>query len=142
MFKAKLGTLSKNKKEKSEGIDLYALGRALDTTWGVSSTPLTHTHSVKFTLHGNVLTARYCAIVNFGDREGMFEMKNRYLEESVKQIKVALDMLKSNYKLESGGLSLKTKEISSSDDIEIIGFGVHNPKRTAYFRRITTLELT
>jgi hypothetical protein len=47
-------------------LDISALGQAMDTTWGRSSTPKTASYSVKFSLQGNILVASYAAIVNFG----------------------------------------------------------------------------
>jgi hypothetical protein len=49
--------------------------------------------------------------------------------------------VKACYKDISGGKRITAKEISSEDSIEIIGYGVHNPKRTAYYRRKTSFEL-
>jgi hypothetical protein len=122
-------------------IDFNALGQALDTTWGRSSTPKTHGFSVKFSLSGNVLIASYAAIVNFGTEEEMIKMKRRYERESLDIISAIMSNVESSYKNISGGKRITTKEISSEVSIEIIGYGVHNPKRTAYYRRKTSFEL-
>jgi len=122
-------------------IDYNALGQALDTTWGRSSTPRTASFSVKFSLSGNVLVASYAAIVNFGTEHEMIQMKRNYESESVKVIAEVLKQVKANYKKFSGGKTISLKEISSEDSLEIIGFGVHNPKRTSYYRRKTKFEL-
>jgi hypothetical protein len=121
-------------------IDVNALGQAIDTTWGRSSTPQTASYSVKFTLHGNVLKASYAAIVNFGTEKDMYLMKQRYSEESIAVIASALKNVKSVYK-QLSGKALSVKEASTSDSLEIIGFNVHNPKRTAYYRRSTSFEI-
>jgi hypothetical protein len=124
-------------------VDLNALGRAIDTTWGVSSTPVMHTRSIKFTLQGNILTARYSTIVNFEDRGEMISVKQNNSREAIELLAKAIASVKRIYKEESGGLNLKIKEIpdSSSEEMEIIGHGVHNPKRTSYFTRRTRYEI-
>lgn len=121
-------------------IDYNALGQAIDTTWGRSSTPKTASYSVKFKLQGNVLVASYAAIVNFAAEKEMIILKQMYSEESQAIISAVLKNVKSVYK-EISGKTLKTKEVSTSDSLEIIGFNVHNPKRTAYYRRATSFEI-
>lgn len=121
-------------------IDINSLGQVLDTTWGRYSTPKTASYSVKFSLQGNVLTASYAAIVNFGTEKEMALMKQRYSEESIDIIDAAMKNVKAAYK-ELSGKALVAKQYASSDSIEIINFNVHNPKRTAYYRRKTSFEL-
>lgn len=121
-------------------VDFNALGQAIDTTWGRTSTPKTASYSVKFKLQGNVLVAYYAAIVNFAAEKEMIILKQMYAEESQSVINAVLKNVKAVYK-EISGKTLKTKEISTSDSLEIIGFNVHNPKRTAYFRRTTSFEI-
>ena len=121
-------------------VDHMALGQAIDSTWGRSSTPKTSSHSVKFSLGGNVLTATYTAIVNFGTEKEMIMMKRAYSEESIGHTKAAINAVKGTYK-DIVGRALRLSEIASEESVEIIGFGVHNPKRTAYFRRKTSYEV-
>lgn len=122
-------------------IDYNALGQAIDTTWGRSSTPKTASYSVKLTMLGpDRLMASYAAVVNFGTERQMIEMKRRYSEESSSIVAEVLKAVKSNYK-ELAGESLKAKEVDSSESLEIINFNVHNPRRTAYFRRKTVFEI-
>jgi hypothetical protein len=122
-------------------LNINALGQALDTTWGRSSTPKTASYSVKFTLlGGNQLLASYQVIVNFASEKEMILMKRSCQEESKSVIDAHVKSVKDVYKDISGD-SLTVKEVSSTDSIEIIGFNVHNPKRTAYFRRKTVFEI-
>jgi len=122
-------------------IDFNALGQAIDTSWGRSSTPNTASYSVKFLLQGDRIIASFAAVVNFGTEKEMILMKRNYAEESVAILGEVLKKVKATYK-DLSGMTLKTKETSSSDSIEIIGFGVHNPKRTAYYRRKTVFEMS
>jgi len=121
-------------------IDYNALGQAIDTSWGRSSTPKTASYSVKFTLQGNRIIASYAAIVNFGTEKEMIMMKRAYAEESMAVTAEAIKHVKSIYK-DVADKSLSTKEVSSTDSLEIINFGIHNPKRTAYYRRKTIFEI-
>ena len=124
----------------ADKIDLNALGQAIDTTWGRSSTPQTASYSVKFNIAGNQLLVSYIAVVNFGTERQMIEMKRRYVEESVSVINAALKGVKERYKSLVDS-SLTVKEIGSSDSLEIINGNFHNPKRTAYYRRKTAFEV-
>jgi hypothetical protein len=121
-------------------IDYNALGQAIDTTWGRTSTPKTASYSVKFTLAGDVLTASYQVVVNFASEKEMITMNRMYEEESSEVIQAVLKNIKAIYK-DLSGSTLSVKEHSTNTSVEIIGFNVHNPKRTAYFRRKTAFEL-
>lgn len=122
-------------------IDYNALGQSFDTSWGRASTPKTSSYSVKWSMLGpDRLEASYAAIVNFGTERQMIEMKRMYAEEATAVTSAALKAVKDNYKQLADG-SLTTKELTSVDSLEIIGFNVHNPRRTAYFRRKTVFEI-
>lgn len=122
-------------------LNMYALGQAIDSSWGRSSTPKTASYSVKFSLQGNCLIATYNAIVNFGTEHEMIVLKRRYAEESISIVNAAMKNVKKTYK-NLCGESLKVEELQSSDSLEIIGTAVHNPRRTAYYRRVTKFELS
>lgn len=122
-------------------LNINALGQAIDTTWGRSSTPKTASYSVKFTFLGDSrLLASYKVITNFVSERQMIEMKRQCAEESKDVIAEHVKSVKEIYK-ELTGETLSLKEESSTDSLEIIGFNVHNPKRTAYYRRKTVLEI-
>ena len=118
-------------------IDYNVLGQILDTTWGRSSSPNTSSYSVKFDLKGDELIVKYVAIVAFASEVEKVTTKRQYDRESRTIIAEVVRKIKSLYK-DYTGSTLKMKIISSEDNIEIIGFAVHNPKRTAYYRRIST----
>jgi len=122
-------------------LNLNALGQAIDTTWGRSSTPLTASHSVKFTLlGGNMILASYQVITNFVSEKEMILMKRSCSEDSLKIIAAHVKHVKDAYR-DLAGETISFSEKDSSDSLEIIGFNVHNPKRTAYYRRKTIFEL-
>lgn len=122
-------------------IDYNALGQATDTTFGRSSTPKSSSFSVKMSMLGpDRLLVSYAALVNFGTERQMIEMKRLYAEESQSVTDAVLKNVKQNYK-ELAGASLTAKEISSVDNLEIVGMSPYNPRRTAYYRRKTVYEL-
>ena len=120
-------------------IDYNALGQAMDTSWGRSSTPATAGCSVKFNLHGNMLTATYIVMINFGTEKEMILTKRSCSEESISVTNEVMSKVKSTYK-DISGKSLTVKQMFTGDSMEIVGFGIHNPKRTACYRRKTTFE--
>lgn len=123
-------------------LNLSALGEAIDTTWGRSSTPTPCGFSVKMTLGGQgQLNLTYQTIVNFASEREMLTVKRYEEEHAAKNIKSVLDNVKKSYK-DIAGKNLKLKEVSSNDSVEIIGLAVHNPKRTALYRRKCIFEIT
>lgn len=119
-------------------IDINALGQAIDTTWGRSSTPKTASYSVKFNLEGpDLICASYAAVVNFGSERQMVEMKRRYREEAVSVINEVMKAIKASYKdITGSGLSVKKQDtLGENESLEIIGVNFYNPRRTAYFRK-------
>lgn len=122
-------------------LDIPALGQAIDTTFGRSSTPKTASYSVKFTLHGTtMLVAKYAAIVNFASEKQMIEMKRAYDKESDSVIDASVARVKEIYK-DLSGSSVSLKQQDSDESVEIIGCGIHNLKRTAYYRKNVTFEI-
>lgn len=122
-------------------LNINALGQAIDTTWGRSSTPKTASYSVKFSFLGDSkILASYKVIINFVSEKQMIEMKRQCAEESDDVIAEHVKSVKESYKTLSGE-TLTLKEESSTDSLEIIGFNVHNPKRTAYYRRKVVFEI-
>jgi hypothetical protein len=114
--------------------EINALGRAVDSSFGTSSTPQTTSYSVKMSLIGDdKLKVNYMAIVSFASQREYSLLKKKYEEEADVVIAAVLKNVKAKYK-ELLDKTLKLKEDSSIDDIEIVNLGVHNPKRTAYYR--------
>jgi hypothetical protein len=122
-------------------VDYNALAQAMDTSWGKSSTPLTSTHSVKMQLVGEGrLKVNFAMIVNFRSSPEFIETKVRCSREATNIIAEVIKQIKASYK-ELTGKSLSFKSVGSDDGVEIIGLGVYNPKRTAYFRRTELYEI-
>lgn len=124
-------------------IDFNALGQAIDTTWGRSSTPKTASYSVKLSLLGpDRLLVSYAAIVNFGTERQMIEMKRAYEGEADSVVSEVIKKVKSIYKdLTGSALAAKAVTDGSTDSLEIVNMNVHNARRTAYYRRKAVFEL-
>jgi len=124
-------------------INYAALGQAIDTTWGRSSTPKTASYSVKMSLMGpDRLLVSYAAVVNFGTERQMIEMKRAYASESESIVNEVIKRVKSTYKELTGStLSAKSSKEGHVDSLEIINLNIHNAKRTAYYRRKAIFEL-
>jgi len=122
-------------------LDYNALGQAIDTTWGKSSSPIVNSFSVKMSLVGpDMLKVSYQTIVNFASERQMLQVKMQEQELSSSNIKSVLDAVKNSYK-DLTNKSLKLKEVSSGDSVEIIGMAVHNPKKTAIYRKNVMFEV-
>jgi len=122
-------------------LDYTALGQAIDTTWGRSSSPIVNSFSVKMSLIGpDMLRVSYQTIVNFASERQMLQVKMKEQELSSSNIKTVLDAVKNSYK-DLTSKTLKLKEVSSGDSVEIIGMAVHNPKKTAIYRKNVMFEV-
>lgn len=122
-------------------LNINALGQAIDSSWGRTSTPRSASYSVKFSFMGDSrLLASYKVIINFVSEKQMIDMKRNCLEESESVIAEHVKFVKETYKQLTGD-ALVLKEESATDSLEIIGFNVHNPKRTAYYRRKVVFEI-
>jgi len=116
-------------------IDYNALGQAIDTSWGRSAAPIVNSFSVKMSMMGpDMIKVSYQTIVNFASERQMLQVKLRESEMSDENIKAVIDSVKRTYKdLSTKNLSLK--EHSSGDSVEIVGMAIHNPKKTAIYRK-------
>jgi len=125
-------------------INYIALGQAIDSTWGRSSTPQTASYSVKVALAGSDrLKVSYAAIVNFATEKQMILLKRRYSSEADSVVAATIKRIKSLYKEISGeSLTIKVVKESESDSVEVININIHNVNRTAYYRRTCFVELS
>lgn len=122
-------------------IDMSALGQAIDSTFGRSSTPKTASYSVKMTIVGpNLMNVSYGAICNFGNEREMIHMKRNYAEEARSIVKLVLKHVKDSYK-ELTGDSISLTEREPVDSVEILGMNSYNPKRTCLYRSKCLVEI-
>lgn len=125
-------------------IDYNALGQSIDTTFGRSSTSGTATMSVKTSIvNESQLRVNFVTIVNFMNHKEMGALKQRYGEDATSYIKETLKCIKKCYKdLTGKSITITESDSRVEDDIEVINLGVHNPKRTAYYRRIAYYDIS
>jgi hypothetical protein len=122
-------------------IDLNALGQAIDTTWGRSSTPKTNSFSVKASiLSANTLRVDFHTIFNFADDREMVVVKRKLEEEAKSVTKSALVGIKKVYK-DLSGSTLTSSEIQSGGNFELVGFGKPSARKTAHYKFTTTFEI-
>lgn len=135
VYNLKMNLLDKEHDLEHSDVDLNALGQAIDTTFGRSSTPNAPTFSVKLSLGpGPKLHVKYAAIVNFISNRQAVEIKRQYMDESQAVIKQVLTKVKTDYK-ELAGSSITLTQESTSDEIEMLALNQYNPRKTAYYRR-------
>jgi hypothetical protein len=122
-------------------IDLSALGEAIDTSWGRSSSPVIGGFAVNMSLAGqNQLIVCYQTIVNFSSEKEMLRQKLFEAEQATRNMKAVIDSVKKKYK-DASGSTLKMKETSSNESLEIVGMNIHTPKRRALYRKKCVFEL-
>ncbi len=120
--------------------EVNVLGNICDTTYGKSSTIRSPTVSLKTSLQGDKFSVSYMTIVNLGSVHEMRDLAGRYEEESIKITKEYMKNIKKEFK-SSAGRSLKAKELSSNDSIDIITTSPYSPRRTAYYKRTTVYRV-
>jgi hypothetical protein len=127
----------------TEKIDFNALGQAIDSTWGRSSTPKTAAYSVKMTMMGtDRVLVSYAAVVNFSTHRQMVETKRAYEGEADSVVSEVIKCVKATYRdLTGQSLTMKSVKNASADSLEIINFNVHTAHRTAYYRRKAIFEV-
>ena len=120
--------------------EVNVLGNICDTTFGRSSTTRSPTVSLKTTLQNDKLSVTYMTIVNLGSVREMRALASRYEEESIKITKEYMKNIKKEFK-SSAGRSLKAKELTSNDSIDVITTSPYSPRRTAYYKRTTVYRV-
>lgn len=122
-------------------IDYNALGQAIDTTWGRSSTPLTSSTSVKIQIVGDgMLKVNYLSTVVFRSNRELQYVKNRHADEATTIVNKTLDSVKKKYR-ELTGTSINVKEEAADDSVEVIGLAVHNVQKRAFYRRTSMFSI-
>ena len=126
-----------------------ALGQAIDTTWGRSSTKDTNPGmSVKAHLLGAevdgeaaqiVLT--FTAVMSFGDVSEREREMDKYRGESDSVLDAALKRIKTDFK-DLAGRTLKSKEIETDEDWELLTLGQFSGRRDAYYRKKAVIEVS
>ena len=120
--------------------EVNTLGNICNTTWGKSSTVSSPTMSIKTTISGDVLSVSYSTIVHFACEASMRQQVGRYEEESASITNDYMKKVKKEFK-ENVGRALKVKEVNTNDNVEIITTSPFSPRKTAYYRRVTSFKV-
>ena len=116
--------------------EINALGQITQKGWGVSSMP----NSVTCSMHGDILTLKYLTVVHFAADSALRAQVERVNYESIEILTKCVADLKKQFK-EATGSSLKLKEASNNDSLEVIAATNLSPRRVAYYRRQVTLQV-
>mgnify|MGYP003627140031 CR=1 FL=1 len=119
--------------------EISILGNILNSTFGKSSTVKSPTVSIKGSLSGNNLELKYTTIIHLASERNLRDQVKKFEEESIKLLSDYIKMCKKEFKGGSGR-TLKLKEIGSNDSVEVITTSPYAPRKTAYYRRFTTLS--
>jgi hypothetical protein len=119
--------------------EVNKLGNILNTSFGKSSSPRGD-FSIKCDLAGETLTLKYTTIVHFAAEKDLRDQVSRQTDESQKRLSEQLKNIKKEFK-ESTGRTLKTSEISTKDNIELIHATASSPRKVAYYRMNKTFQV-
>jgi hypothetical protein len=122
--------------------DIHVLGQILNTSFGKSST-LSPVVSIKCHLHGSEptkLRVDYTSVVTFASEASMRDQKKVFENESNQATNNRMKEIKKEFK-DAAGRTLKAKQLTSEDSIEVINASPHTPRKTAYYRRKTLFEV-
>ena len=124
--------------------EVNVLGQIFDTTWGRSSTARTGSpiHSIKcYLVNDAQICIDYTTVVTFASESSLRDQKAAFENESVQVTRNVVKNTKKQFK-DGSGRALKLKELSTDDSIEIINVSPYSPRKTAYYRRKTILEVS
>ena len=116
-----------------------ALGDIVNYSFGKSSSEKGDV-SVTASLEGDMLCMKYLSVVQFASEQSLRDQADRFAQESVKVLNDAVSSIKKQFK-EKTGETLRLKEESSSDNVEVVSGSIHSPRKIAYYRRTHTLTI-
>ena len=116
--------------------DLNALAQITQKGWGVSSMP----NSVTCSMAGDTLTLKFMTVVHFAAESSLRDQSDRISRESIEILSKCVADLKVKFK-EATGSSIKLKELSNKDSLEVIVATNNSARRVAYYRRRVTLQV-
>ena len=118
------------------------LGQILNETWGQSTRGdfRTPTMSIRTSLQGDNLTCTYTTIVHLASERNLRDQVRVFEGESAKLTNDYIKEIKKEFK-DAAGRTLKVKELSTNDSIELITSSPYTPRKTAYYRRYTNFQV-
>jgi len=116
--------------------EINALAQIVQKGWGVSSMP----NSVTCSLAGDVLTFKFIAVVHFAADQALRNQTERISYESIEILTKCVADTKSKFKAATKK-TLKLKELSNTDSLEVISANNLSPRRAAYYRRQVSFKI-
>jgi hypothetical protein len=117
--------------------EIRALGDALNTTWGKSSSDKKLTSK----LAGDVLELQYMSIVQFAGERALSLQVDTHRQNANDIFKEGLKRIKEEFK-DQAGRALKTKETNRTDNIELVSATSNSPRKIAYFRMNVSFQVS
>jgi len=115
------------------------LGNLINSTYGKTSSPAGD-YSIKCDLAGDSMTLKYTTIVHFASERSLRDQVVRSKEEAQSRLSGYLKSIKKDFK-EISGNALKTEDMSSNDDVELIQSTSNSLRKVAYYRVNHMLEV-
>jgi len=89
---------------------------------------------------GDTLTLKFMTVVHFAAESSLRDQSDRISRESIEILSKCVADLKVKFK-EATGSSIKLKEMSNKDSLEVIVATNNSARRVAYYRRQVTLQV-
>jgi translation initiation factor RLI1 len=115
---------------------LRALTEVIDYNYGGSD----GYYKVSSKLSENNLVMQYKAIFQFADNNTLRLQTIKLEKESEDTIKEVVKRAQGAYD-DVAKTDLKSRLVSDSDDVQMVGTSIYSPRRTAYYTRIMMYEL-
>ena len=116
-----------------------ALGNIINSTFG-KSVSKAGDRSITGSIEGDTLTLKFLSVVQFASEQSLRQQTDRISEESIKLLSDSVSSIKKQFK-EATGDTLRLKDHSSVDNVEVVSGSVHSPRKIAYYRRAHTLKI-
>jgi|TARA_Y100000310_G_C20639998_1_gene793364 hypothetical protein len=116
---------------------INALGNILNSTAGRGSGG--HV-AIATSLQEDVLTLKYSTIVHFASERSLQDQLVLLVDESMQRLTNEITRMKSDFKNATGD-TLKIKEESNKDNVELISATSNSPRKIAYYRRFIDLKV-
>lgn len=120
--------------------ELNILGNIINYSFGSSSTKDAG-YGITTTLGGNLLTLKYATVVHFNSSDGLATQKKEHERQSNEMLNKKLAEVKADFR-EQAGRTIKLKEVSNKDDVELISATAYSERKIAYYRRAIVFEIS
>tara|TARA_R110002060_G_scaffold25137_5_gene34282 strand:+ start:5840 stop:6226 length:387 start_codon:yes stop_codon:yes gene_type:complete len=117
--------------------DVNVLGNLLNSTFGKGSSGPTN---IMGSMQGDTMTLKFSSIVHFASETSMRSQMDTISHESISRMKNKISEIKKAFR-DATGESLKLKEISNRDDLELIQATSNSPRKIACYRRFIDLQV-